>query len=89
MTDRTRTIQQQLDALQGQVLALTLYLRAALDKHPSAHQALDMAEAEIERMTATLLARPFADEMLDGIDLVRKRLGRSPLQRPPPRSPVR
>ena len=70
----------------GQIMALTFYVRGALDKHPNAHEALDMAEQELERMTATLLQRPFADEVFDGIDVVRKRLGRPPYHRPAPQN---
>ena len=81
MTDRTKTLQQQIDAMAGQITALTFYLRGALDKHPKANEALDMAEAELERMTAVLLQMPFSDEMFDGIDLVKKDLGRPPHRR--------
>ena len=86
MTDRSKTPQQQIDALAGQVMALTFYLRSAIDKHPRAHEVLDMAESELEQMTASLLPRPIADEVFDGIDHVRKSLGRPPLTRPSRRS---
>jgi hypothetical protein len=87
MADRTKTVQQQIDAMQGEITALAFYLRAALDKHPRANEALDMAEAELERMTAVLLQMPFADEMFDGIDRVKKDLGRPPHRRQPSQDP--
>ena len=89
MAERSKSLQQQIDAMFGQITALTFYVRGALDKHPKAHEALDMAEQELERMTATFLQRPFADEIFDGIDIVRKSLGRPPHPRPestPPRA---
>lgn len=70
--ERLVLVERRIAVLQGHVIALTHYLRASLDKHPNAHEAIAMAERELEGMTATLLNSQFPDALFDGIALTRK-----------------
>lgn len=66
------TADEKIADLTGQVLALTLYVRALIDKHPQPHDVLRFADHELEQLVASILAKPTQDAALVGIERIRK-----------------
>ncbi len=67
----------QIASLTGQIAALTIYVRALVDKHPRAQDVLRHADCELEAFVASLLAKPASDAMLEGVDRVRQMVGQA------------
>lgn len=68
---RTKSLQQQIDFLSGQVWALSIASHALLKYHPDRVTAAGLVHADIERALSDLLPSGFSDETLHGIAVAR------------------
>ena len=67
-----KTTEQRLASLQGQVMALSHYLRATLARLPPdlATAAILEAEGDIRQMADRLLAMPFPEDLFEGAEMI-------------------
>ena len=71
MSHRTKTEQQQIDFLAGQVSALGLACFALLKTHPNRAAAVQVLNDALERQLAAMLPSPLSDEVRSGIEAAR------------------
>lgn len=71
MDERTKTLQQQLDCLSGEVTALSLAVHVLLKTHPDRASAAALIRCNIEAVIADALATAMPDEHQHGLEAVR------------------
>jgi hypothetical protein len=76
--ERTKTVDQRVDWLGGQVSALMACLHAVICQHPNRQAVAEQMSESIERLLTASLRSPIPDEYQRGIELVRDQLLRRP-----------
>jgi len=80
MSGPTKTLDQRIALLQGQIIALTVYVQAIAGQLSTdqMRSASANAESTLKQMADALFAYPFPDDVFDGIDLVRSQYFQPP-----------
>lgn len=71
MENRTKTIEQRIDWIGGQIAALGVAVHGLIRHHPKRDELAQHLHAELERMYVSLSTKGLPDETLRGFDAVR------------------